>query len=285
MSLKGTETERNLLTAFAGESQARNRYTYFAGQGPGRRLRADGGHLRGDGEPGEGARQAAVQVSSKAAKSRFGPLSRPASSAAPCRTCKRPPPASTTRPPRCTPGSRKWRKKKGLRKSPPCSARSPSPRSGMRTGTSHWPRTSRMAGLQAQLRPSGGSAATAGWSTKGLRLPRSARPAASRGPISRSKQRTISRRIEGGYHGRKNRLDHVQGQSADPGRKRGEGRPESPGCRVGGERSFRRQDCLLCARARSASSRPCRRWTRRSAIWRRGASTKRPADWARMSSS
>jgi len=30
MKLKGTETEKNLLTAFAGESQARNRYTYFA---------------------------------------------------------------------------------------------------------------------------------------------------------------------------------------------------------------------------------------------------------------
>jgi rubrerythrin len=30
-SLKGTKTEKNLLTAFAGESQARNRYTYFAG--------------------------------------------------------------------------------------------------------------------------------------------------------------------------------------------------------------------------------------------------------------
>lgn len=30
MSLKGTQTEKNLLTAFAGESQARNRYTYFA---------------------------------------------------------------------------------------------------------------------------------------------------------------------------------------------------------------------------------------------------------------
>ena len=28
--LKGTRTEKNLLTAFAGESQARNRYTYFA---------------------------------------------------------------------------------------------------------------------------------------------------------------------------------------------------------------------------------------------------------------
>ena len=29
-SLKGSQTEINLLTAFAGESQARNRYTYFA---------------------------------------------------------------------------------------------------------------------------------------------------------------------------------------------------------------------------------------------------------------
>ena len=31
-SLKGTETEKNILTAFAGESQARNRYTYFVGR-------------------------------------------------------------------------------------------------------------------------------------------------------------------------------------------------------------------------------------------------------------
>ena len=29
-SIKGTETEKNLLAAFAGESQARNRYTFFA---------------------------------------------------------------------------------------------------------------------------------------------------------------------------------------------------------------------------------------------------------------
>jgi len=29
-SLKGSQTEKNLLTAFSGESQARNRYTYFA---------------------------------------------------------------------------------------------------------------------------------------------------------------------------------------------------------------------------------------------------------------
>lgn len=30
MKLKGTKTEKNLLAAFAGESQARNRYTFFA---------------------------------------------------------------------------------------------------------------------------------------------------------------------------------------------------------------------------------------------------------------
>jgi rubrerythrin len=29
-SIKGTKTEKNLLASFAGESQARNRYTYFA---------------------------------------------------------------------------------------------------------------------------------------------------------------------------------------------------------------------------------------------------------------
>jgi rubrerythrin len=29
-SVKGTQTEKNILTAFCGESQARNRYTYFA---------------------------------------------------------------------------------------------------------------------------------------------------------------------------------------------------------------------------------------------------------------
>lgn len=30
--LKGSQTEKNLLTSFTGESQARNRYTYFAGK-------------------------------------------------------------------------------------------------------------------------------------------------------------------------------------------------------------------------------------------------------------
>ena len=32
MDLKGTQTEKNLLAAFAGESQARNRYTYYASE-------------------------------------------------------------------------------------------------------------------------------------------------------------------------------------------------------------------------------------------------------------
>jgi len=32
MDLKGSETEKNLMAAFAGESQARNRYTYYSGK-------------------------------------------------------------------------------------------------------------------------------------------------------------------------------------------------------------------------------------------------------------
>ncbi|MDE7149480.1 MAG: rubrerythrin family protein, partial [Bacteroidales bacterium] len=31
-TLKGTQTEKNLLASFAGESQAKNRYTFFAKQ-------------------------------------------------------------------------------------------------------------------------------------------------------------------------------------------------------------------------------------------------------------
>ena len=30
MDLKGSKTEKNLMEAFAGESQARNKYTYYA---------------------------------------------------------------------------------------------------------------------------------------------------------------------------------------------------------------------------------------------------------------
>ena len=30
MDIKGSKTEKNLMTAFAGESQARNKYTYYA---------------------------------------------------------------------------------------------------------------------------------------------------------------------------------------------------------------------------------------------------------------
>jgi len=32
LKMKGSQTEKNLMKAFAGESQARNRYTYFSGQ-------------------------------------------------------------------------------------------------------------------------------------------------------------------------------------------------------------------------------------------------------------
>ena len=43
MELKGSKTEANLWEAFAGESQARNKYTYYASQ-----ARKDRRILRGD---------------------------------------------------------------------------------------------------------------------------------------------------------------------------------------------------------------------------------------------
>ena len=44
MELKGSKTEANLWIAFAGESQARNKYDYFASKAK----KADRGHLPGN---------------------------------------------------------------------------------------------------------------------------------------------------------------------------------------------------------------------------------------------
>lgn len=53
-SIKGTQTEKNLLTSFAGESQARMRYTYFASVAK-RRLRTDCSYLYRDCRSGKRA--------------------------------------------------------------------------------------------------------------------------------------------------------------------------------------------------------------------------------------
>ena len=47
-SIKGTQTEQNLLKAFAGESQARNRYEFFASVARKRRLRTNSQHFHGN---------------------------------------------------------------------------------------------------------------------------------------------------------------------------------------------------------------------------------------------
>ncbi len=56
-SLKGTQTEKNLLQAFAGESQARNRYTYFSSQAKKEGYEADLLDFCRHGRQREGARQ------------------------------------------------------------------------------------------------------------------------------------------------------------------------------------------------------------------------------------
>ena len=57
MELKGTKTEKNLMEAFAGESMARNKYTFFASVA----RKAAGRYLRRDRRQREGARQDVVQ--------------------------------------------------------------------------------------------------------------------------------------------------------------------------------------------------------------------------------
>ena len=57
MKFSGSKTEKNLLAAFAGESQARNRYSFFSKRGKEGRIRADRGGLFEDyGTEREGAR-------------------------------------------------------------------------------------------------------------------------------------------------------------------------------------------------------------------------------------
>ena len=113
MKLKGSRTEKNILTAFCGESQARNRYTYFGVAGEEGGVHPDRGHLRGDRQPGEGAREAALLQSSKAATSRSRRHSRRASSARRRRTSSTPRQARTTSRRRCTRASPRSRAKRG----------------------------------------------------------------------------------------------------------------------------------------------------------------------------
>ena len=47
MELKGSKTEANLWKAFAGESMARNKYTYFASKAKKEVQRFEGAFLRG----------------------------------------------------------------------------------------------------------------------------------------------------------------------------------------------------------------------------------------------
>ena len=75
MPIKGTQTERNLLAAFAGESQARNRYTYFSRR-PETTASYRSPHFRGDRQPGEGTRQAVLQVPRRGRSQIEGRLSR-----------------------------------------------------------------------------------------------------------------------------------------------------------------------------------------------------------------
>ena len=91
MELKGSKTEANLRAAFAGESEARNKYTYYASKAR-----------------KEGYNQIAALFEETAATRRSTPSCGSSSStvlAPRRRTWPTPPPARTTSGPICTPSS------------------------------------------------------------------------------------------------------------------------------------------------------------------------------------
>ena len=93
-SIKGTQTELNLLKAFAGESQARNRYTYFASVAKKEGYEQISRALHRDRGQREGAREGLLQVPRGRRRRDHGDRTPPARSAPPPRTCSPPPRAS-----------------------------------------------------------------------------------------------------------------------------------------------------------------------------------------------
>ena len=192
MSLKGTETERNLLTAFAGESQARNRYTYFAGK-----AREEGYEQMAAifeetaNQEKEHAKRlfkflegGEVEIQAAFPAGTIGSTLENLQAAAAGEHYE------TTE---MYPGFAQVAEKEGLkeiaavfRKIAVAEKRHEDRYVALAKNISDGTSSS-------ALRPFGGSAATAGWSMRGLRLPRSARPAVKRGLISRSMPPTISR--------------------------------------------------------------------------------------------
>ena len=67
--LKGTKTERNLMEAFAGESQARNKYTYYASK-----ARKDGYELPSSKRPLQTRKSTPSSGSNISTKARFPTL-------------------------------------------------------------------------------------------------------------------------------------------------------------------------------------------------------------------
>ena len=116
-SLKGTQTEKNILTAFAGESQARNRYDFFAAK-----AKSDGYVLVRD------IFQETALQEKEHAKRLFKCLEGgdveivgafpPASSVPPRPTCWPPLPVKTTSTRKCILPSPLWPKRKASPRSP-----------------------------------------------------------------------------------------------------------------------------------------------------------------------
>ncbi len=112
MGIKGTKTEQNLLKAFAGESQARNRYTFFASVAKKDGLEQISRDLPRDGRQRAGTRPRYTSTISKVGPSRSRPPTQPARRPAPPRIFLRLPRARRKSGATCTRPSPRWPKKR-----------------------------------------------------------------------------------------------------------------------------------------------------------------------------
>jgi len=182
-SVKGTKTEVNLLTAFAGESQARNRYTYFASKAKeegfvqmqlvSKRLPTRKRNTR-----------SASLSSSKGEWPRSPRNSPPASSAQLGRILPRLRQVKITSGRKCILVLQKWRAKRDLMRLRRSSNPSRWPRSSMRSGMRHLWRTSMQIASLRGINLWCGDALTAATSSKVPSRPKSARHVRTRRDIS-----------------------------------------------------------------------------------------------------
>ena len=190
MKFKGSKTEKNLLAAFAGESQARNRYTFFASAAKKEGYEQIAALFL---ETAENEKEHAKRFfkfleGGMAEFTATFPAGRIGTTAENLKAAAEGENEEWTK---LYPGSADVAEQEGFREWQRRSAPSQRSRSSTRNGTGSCWRTWRRGRCSGRTNRPPGSAATADTSMRAPRRPRSARPASIRRPSSNWRRRTI----------------------------------------------------------------------------------------------